>query len=251
VQGRIIKNKESKIPIIGKIKIGQKNEKGYPESLDYFIASGNYKNYFDEAFGQKPTNIEIMFMSDDFSQSCYERFELRQGAKLFAWGDGQDFKVYDETAEDYLDYNMDEHKDLIKGLNAKVKSDWNTVLCMTFLIPAIHGVFGAWTLTTKGKKSSIPQILGSYDMVQKAAGSVIGIPFDLQVKKVVSNKPESKSKFPVIQLVANVSQGHLEKVRNFIDNKKDFVGFLTEQKIDDLVTNKISKQIEYDTKEQA
>lgn len=247
MQGRIVTGKETRTSrdFIGRIKIGQKNEKGYPESLDYFIATGTYKSYFDEAFGERPTSIEIMFVSDDFAQSCYERFELRQGAKLYAFGDGVDFRVYDEKTDDYIDMNMTEHKDIIKNLHVKIISKWEQTLNLTFLIPAIHGVFGKWNLTTKGIKSSVPALLKSFEDVQKIAGSVIGIPFDLQVKKVISNKPGSKSKFPVLQLVANVSTGHLEKIRNFIDNKNDFIGLLTEQKIDDITTGKIMNQIEF------
>lgn len=250
MQGRIINGKESRNTsrdFIGKIKIGQKNERGLPESLDYFIATGSYKSYFDESFGQKPTSIEIMFISDDFTQSCYERFELRQGAKLYAWGDGQDFRVYDEKEDDWIDMNMTDHKDFIKNLHTKIKSKWEQTLSLTFLIPAIRGVFGKWNLTTKGVKSSVPALLKSFEDVQKIAGSVIGIPFDLQVKKVVSNKPGSKSKFPVLQLVANVSTGHLEKVRNFIDNRNDFIGLLTEEKIDDIAMNKVAIMIENKT----
>jgi hypothetical protein len=240
-----IQSREAKLPLIGKIKIGQKNEKGYPESLDYFLASGNYQQYFNEAFGEKPTSIEIMFLSNEFSQACWERFELRKGAKLYSYGDGSEFKVYDEAKDDYVDMTMEKDSAFIKELHKKIESKWDTVLTLTFLIPAIRGVFGAWQLTTKGEKSSIPGLLGAFQMVQNMAGSVIGIPFDLQIKKVVSNKPNSKNKFPVLQLIPNVSQGHLEKIRQFINNKNEFLGLLTENKIDDIAMNSISKSIEY------
>ena len=236
-----IKSREARLPLIGKIKVGRMTEKGFPESLDYFIATGNYEQYFNEAFKEKPTSIEIMFLSNDFNQACWERYELRKGAKLYAYGDGNDFKVYDEKKDDYIDMNIEKDSDIIKNLHIKLSSKWETVLSLTFLIPAIKGVFGAWQFTTKGEKSSIPQIAGAYKMVQDMAGSVIGIPFDLQVKKVVSNKPNSKNKFTVIQLIANVSQGHLEKVRQFISNKNEFIGLLTENKIDDIAMDLVNE----------
>ena len=140
---------------------------------------------------------------------------------------------------------MSSNADLIKSLHTKVKGKWESVLYLNFLIPAIRGVFGIWQLTTKGDKSSIPTILGAFQMVKQMARSVVGIPFDLQVKKVISNKPGSKSKFPVISLIPNVSQGHLDKVRQFISDKNEFVGLLTENKIDDIAMNEVSKQVEY------
>ena len=239
------KNREVKMPVIGKIKVGRKNEKGHPESLDYFSASGNYQKYFDEAFGEKPQSIEIMFLDNDFSQSCNERYELRQGAKLYAYGDGEIFQVYDEQKDDYITKTMEKDGEFIKALHAKLKGKWESVLHMSFLIPAIKGVFGVWQLTTKGEKSSIPTILGAFQLVQNMAGSVVGIPFDLQVKKVVSNKPNSKNKFPVITLIPNVSQGHMEKVKNYIAGKNEFMGLLTENKIDDIAMNEVAKQVEY------
>lgn len=238
-------NKTVKFPIIGKIKIGRKNDRGLPESLDYFVAAGNYENYFIDAFGDKPTSIEIMFLSDNLEDSCNERFELRQGAKLYAYGDGESFQVYDEQKDDYLERNMTKDADFIKALHTKVKGKWETVLHMSFLIPAIKGVFGVWQLSTKGEKSSIPTIQGAFQLVKSMAGRVIGIPFDLQVKKVTSNKPNSKSKFPVINLIPNVSSGHMEKVKQFISGNTDFIGLLTENKIDDIAMNEVAKGIEY------
>lgn len=247
------KNREVKMPIIGKIKIGQKktivNKKGekvdIPESLDYFTASGNYENYFNKAYPDKPTSIEIMFLNDEFEQSCNERYELRQGAKLYAWGDGEIFQVYDEKKDDYIEMTMEKNAETIKTLHTKLKSKWESVLHMSFLIPAISGVFGVWQLTTKGDKSSIPTILGAFQFVQKMAGTVVGIPFDLQVKKVVSNKPGSKNKFPVINLIPNVSQPHMERIKNYILPNRQFIGLLTENKIDDLAMEIESKQIDY------
>lgn len=240
------KNRKVRMPIIGKIKTGQKNADGYPEGLDYFIATGNYQNYFNEAFGEKPTSLEIIFLSNDFSQSCNERYELRQGAKLYAYGDGQSFQVYDEKADDYIEMTTEKDSEFIKSLHKKIKSEWESVLHLSFLLPRIKSVFGVWQLTTKGEKSSIPTILGAFQFVQNMAGTVVGIPFDLQIKKVVSNKPNSKHRFPVLNLIPNVSSGHMEKVRQFISNKNDFIGLLTEDKIDDLAMDTVSKQIEYE-----
>lgn len=248
MKGTIIRDveEEIRIPIIGKIKIGQKTETGGTQSLDHFRAAGDYAHYFHEAYGERPTSIIIMFLSDDYSKSCYERYELRKGPKLYAYGDGKDFRVYNEERDEYVNMSKDDAKDrdILAGLHRKLNSKWEVVLDLKFIIPAISGVFGIWSLSTKGEKSSIPAIKGAFAAVHKFAGRVTGIPFDLSVKKVVSNKPESKSKYPVIQLVPNVSQGHLEKVRDYISNR-DFIGLLTEEKIDEMAMDNAIGKIEY------
>jgi len=244
MQGIIPDSKKQNRPI-GQIKIGQKDARGIPQSLDYFIATGQYENYFKKAFGEKPNAIEIMFCSDNFFESFYERFELWNGAKRFAYGDGTEFKVYDEKTDKYIDMNMNEHKDIITGLHKKAGKDWDTILSITFLIPRIKGVWGLWRLNTKGKESSIPAMKKAFMDMQEMAGTVIGIPFDLHVKKAISYKPGSKNKYPVLQLTPNISQEHVEKVRQFISNKNEFVGLLTENKIDDIAMSEVAKQVEY------
>ena len=53
------------LPRVGKIRIGVKNAKGYPQSLDYFIATGKYAGLFLQAYGEKPQIIQIVFPDDD------------------------------------------------------------------------------------------------------------------------------------------------------------------------------------------
>lgn len=242
-----IQTNESKIKPIGLIKIGRKKEitkNGktieIPESLDFFIATGQFQNYFTEAYPNKPNKIEITFGSNNFFDSFYERFELWSGSKRYSYGDGQDFKVYEEKTDEWLDKNMTDDKEFLSDLHKKIGSQWSVILSLTFLIPTIRGVWGFWRLNTKGNKSSIPAMKSAFMLAQEFAGTVIGVPFDLSVEKVVSHKPGSKSKFPVLQLTPNVSQGHLERIRQFIKDKNEFVGLLTESKIDSL-----TNQIEY------
>jgi hypothetical protein len=235
MQGRIKRDIESvRIPIIGRIKCGVKDDRGIPKSLDYFIAEGNYKAMFDREFGEKPTNIKIVFLSDDITETCNERLEIRKGAKLFAFGDGKDFKVWAKDIEDYKDFSITEHPKIMEMCEQKAENKWQTVLTLRFLIPKISGVFGVWQLTTKGVESSIPQIVSVYDKVKSIAGTVMNIPFDLSIEKVKSQKPESKNLFPVIRLIPNVSQESLEVVRNFIESNKPVQGLLTDERIQEL-----------------
>jgi hypothetical protein len=189
-------------------------------------------------FGEKPQSIPIMFFSDDPNDACRERYELREGKKLLAFGDGETFKVFDEKESDYIDYDMSRPDDekYIKGLiKTHQKSKWTTTLTLFFIIPDIKQVFGQWSFSTRGVKSTIPEIVGTFDTLKQIAGTVQGIPMDLMVEKVTSQKPGSKSSFPVVKIVPNISFGHLEKVRKFLgDSREKFLGLLTEEKINGL-----------------
>jgi hypothetical protein len=233
VKGRIARETRlARVPIIGKVRAGIKDDRGLPKSTDYFLPDGPYSDYFTKVFGKNPKSIEVMFISNDYTQSCNERFEIRQGAKLFADGDGETFRVWDEKAQDYGEYTKAVHPDIMRRIAVKLQAEWINILTLTFIIPRITGVFGAWQLTTRGEKSSIPQIISAFDTVQDMAGTIINIPFDLQIEKVTSQRPGSKSSFPVIKLIPNVSQGHLEKVRLFYDSGVRVHGLLTEDRID-------------------
>jgi hypothetical protein len=252
MNGRIKREVENiRIPIIGKIKCGMKNDKGLPQSLDYFIADGNYKAMFNKEFGEKPKNIEIIFLSDNFEDVCNERMEIRQGTKLFAWGDGETFEVYSKAIDDYSTFTIKERPKLLEECEQRSGGKWDATLTLRFLIPRIRGVFGVWQLTTKGENSSIPQIVSVFDKVKQIAGTVMNIPFDLSVDKVKSQKPESKSSFPVIRLIPNISQESLDTVRNFIESGKTFHGLLTDDRIEALksipvIPENIEKAIEAD-----
>ena len=73
-----------------------------------------------------------------------------------------------------------------------------------------------------------------FDAIKDYAGTVINIPFDLSVEKVISQKPGQKHAYPVISLVPNISQESLEKIRNFLNIDSIKYGLLTEDRIDSL-----------------
>lgn len=222
-----IKRKEkpanhSPLPVIGKLKVGElvtRNGKTYPTTLDYFRATGKYAEKFREQYGEKPSNIQIIFVSDDIGSICSERYELRDNkGALFAYGDGETFHIWSHKDEEYHKVSIEEHPDVkeIALKRSKSQKGWEVVLTIRFIIPKITGVAGMWQLSTKGKESSVPQIIESFDFVQEQAGTVINIPFDLEVEKVKSQKPGTKSVFPVIRLIPNIGKENMQVVKNYL-----------------------------------
>jgi len=236
-QSRIIRKNGgqsiSRLPLIGNIRIGEKRQssagKEYPVSLDYFKATGDYAGKFYEVYEEKPNKVQIVFVSDDDFQSCYEEWDGRDGeGRRAGYGDGETYwlwngKEYAETSD----------KEKVKRISQEKGIKWKPVLTLHFIIPAIRGVFGCWKFSTSGDKSSMIAIREMYDEIKAQAGTVVNIPFDLTVKKVKGNKPGDKSVFPVVNLVPNISSENMEQLRGFMEAGMDMkrIGMITEQKL--------------------
>lgn len=212
--GRIYRPEQGvtmELPEVGRLHIGKKQmgDKGreFPVSVDYFIPSGKYADLFVAALGEKPSTIQVIFPSDNPELVCNERFEYRDNSgALVARGDGRIFEIWD--GQRYAPYSVDKYPDIwdqiIRNNPTKRGADnWDIVLTLRFIIPAVRGIVGVWQFSTKGKASSVRNIRESFDGVQALRGTVTNTVFDLSVKFAKSNKPGNNSRYPVVSLVAN------------------------------------------------
>lgn len=199
------------LPEIGRLHIGKKqatqNGREYPVSVDYFIPSGKYAGMFTAALGEKPQTIQVIFPDDAPEKVCNERYEYRddKGA-LVARGDGQTFEIW--NGERYAPYSVDAYPDIMAQIerNNPTKrgaENWDIVLTLRFIVPAVRGIVGVWQFSTKGKASSVKNIRESFDGVRLMRGTVTQTVFDLSVQFAKSNKPGVNSRYPVVSLVAN------------------------------------------------
>lgn len=225
MKGRIQRtNIEAKLslPRVGLIKTGFKNQKGFPQSTDYFIPTGKYSAYFSAAYGEKPNLIQIVFIEDDPLSICQERFEYRDTeGRLQASGDGESFEVWNPKAGRngaYETFSIEEHPTLMERIQTKIpnKKGWEVILTLKFIIPKISGILGYWQFSTKGEASSIPQIRDTFDLVMRERGFIRGIIFDLNVSFATSQKPGITSRYPVVSLVPNHSEQNLSLVKNHL-----------------------------------
>lgn len=216
--GRIYRPEQAngilELPEIGRLHIGKKqagqNGREYPVSVDYFIPSGKYATMFTAALGDKPQTIQIIFPDDSPEKVCNERYEFRddKGA-LVARGDGRTFEIWD--GKRYVPYSVDAYPDIMDQIakNNPTKrgaDNWDIVLTLRFIIPAVRGIVGVWQFSTKGKASSVRNIRESFDGVRMMRGTVTQTVFDLSVQFAKSNKPGVSSRYPVVSLVANDSR---------------------------------------------
>ena len=256
MNGRIKRTEKiNKLSIIGKIKIGEKvinqNGKSYPRSLDYFKADGEHKSKFEKAYPGKPTCIQIIFPSDDSKEVCNERYEIWKGTNIYGYGDGETFHVWSEEKNKYKQQVVADKDEFFQKTEQEInrgikdyKIQWKCVLTLRFLLLEIKGILGAWELTTRGPASSIPNIVGVFDMVKELGGTVTRMIFDLQVKMVNSHKMGEQKKYPVLSLVPNMSAENLTKLKSFIGNS-ELPFIITEEVLKDLE----NKQIEYNENE--
>ena len=211
MDGRIYRPEQGaamlELPEIGRLHIGMKNDRGLPQSIDWFRPTGKYAGLFTQALGDKPQTITVIFPSDNPEIVCNERFEYRddKGA-LVARGDGRIFEVW--NGKIYAPYSALEYPNIMDQITAKNPTkkgadNWDVVLTLRFIIPAVRGVVGVWQFSTKGKASSVKNIRESFDAVQMIRGTVTQTAFDLSVQFAKSNKPGVSSRYPVVSLVAN------------------------------------------------
>lgn len=210
------------LPEIGRLHIGRKqagqNGREFPVSVDYFIPAGKYAGMFTAALGDKPSTIQVVFPSDDAGKVCNERYEYRDNAgALVARGDGRVFEVWDGAK--YAPYSADDYPDIMDRIAAshptrRGPDNWDVVLTLRFIVPAVRGIVGVWQFSTKGRASSVRNIRESFDGVQWMRGTVTRTVFDLSVQFAKSNKPGVNSRYPVVTLVANDTR--IEEIRQAI-----------------------------------
>lgn len=188
----------------------------YPMSTDFFVPQGDYATLFGEKYGEKPSQLTIMFYSDREVDCCDERWEIRtHEGKLYAYGDGETFYVYSKEHQNYSLCRTKEndpqimdkiatylHKNLTENQKKAVK--WHQVLYLRFFI-ADFPVLGYWQFYTRAAKTSIPAIRETFDRIKESVGTVQGIPFLLTVTKHKSNRPDSTDQYPIVKLIPKLS----------------------------------------------
>ena len=212
------------LPRVGFVKVGLKevgkNGKEYPKSVDYFIPTGKYAGLFTQAYGKKPQTIQIVFPDNDPEKVCNEMYEYRDDdGRRIAYGDGETFFVW--NGKQYCQYSINDYPNLMAGVEEKHPNrsvmngggGWISTLTVTFIIPLVRGVAGVWQFITKGTASTIPNIRDTFDTMLKERGFVKGIVWDMNVQFAVSQKPGNRSRYPVVSIVPNESEGNLFKVK--------------------------------------
>lgn len=155
---------------------------------------------------------------------CNERFEYRdRQGKLFASGDGKDFKVWVEKEKKYKWFSVDDQPFIMEEVDRKVNNGkgWDVILTLKFILPKVKDIAGYWQYSTKGTASTIPAIRDTFDAMIAHRGFVKGIIFDLNVEFAKSQKPGTPSRYPVVTMVPNQSQENIDAVNKSLLSVKN------------------------------
>lgn len=215
------------LPRVGFVKVGLKekgkNGKEYPKSVDYFIPTGKYAGLFTQAYGERPQTIQIVFPDDDPTKVCNEMYEYRDDdGRRVAYGDGETFFVWDGQKYELL--SIKDYPNLMAGVSKRYPNKavqnggdgWQVTLTITFIAPLVRGIAGVWQFISKGTSTTIPNIRDTFDAMLQERGFVKGIVWDMNVQFAVSQKPGDRSRYPVVTIVPNESEGNLRKVKEAI-----------------------------------
>lgn len=236
--GRIHRERESHLPLprIGKVRIGikaksERTGNEYPKAVDYFVPTGKYESMVRKVYGEKPQTLQIIFIDDDPALSCCEEYEYRDNkGALFARGDGKTFSVWSEKDSQYVAISIDDMPDVMQKVEEKCPSEtgWKVTLTLRFILPKVKGIAGYWEFSTKADASTIPNVRNAFDAVLDNRGFVRGVIFDLNVEMHKSNKPGSKSTYPVVSLVPNHSEENVQAVQGALYDGADKTLLLNE-----------------------
>lgn len=243
-----ISTHQTGMSVIGKIKVGMKKPgSNYPMSLDYFRFTSPTKDYEKRALEMygKPNSLRVTFMSDNDENNCCQRMELRDnGGRLVAHTDLE--TIYVSKPEGFLPIPPSTvalkggFQKCIELYEKSYKSKFIEVLYLRVVLLDFP-VFGQWEIYTKGKASTIKNIIGNYDTTKGLAGRVKGIPFNLTVTKVKSNRDLGKTKngqpivrhYPVIGLHPDLGVEAQEQIMQLGSSLR---GLITNNKIEKLTT---------------
>lgn len=205
-----------RLPRLGKIRLGVKIENAegipYPSPTDYFVCPDEVK----KVFGEKPSELRIMFPTDDESQwaSQYLRCYSETG-NLICRGDGETALAKVET----INRETSSRDEVIsKLLEMPCNPDrcpchqqgyCRRVMNLQFLLPDCPG-FGVYQLDTSSFYS-IVNVNSSLELIRGICGRLAMIPLSLKlVEQEV--QPEGKKKIVrVLSLTAPYSVAEIQR----------------------------------------
>lgn len=214
--------------VIGKIQVGEKKANAnFPNSLDYFVANSPYESAFKAAYGDKPTQIEIMFTKDE--RNIDEVLQLTFNGKPAI--------IFETRAANFLAVASKQNaryfltpKGIIAAITEKFMfcwvgetwqqfaipniAGWPELVCkhsliLRFRIPKITLIDGLWEYRTGAVSSREPIKATLLEAQEQYWEWIDRIPFDMNVR--ISHGNAMDKKYPVVNIVMNLNKAeHLQ-----------------------------------------
>jgi len=200
------KNRMIRLPRIGTIKIGEKDEKNNPKGLDHFIINSDYaekviavyhRKELDESnkpTGRKlpPNILKIAFPYNDIELNLDEMYRWYGQSGIKCTGNGETFSRFVDVAEpDGCPCHLAEPPE-------GQKQQCFISMRMSFMVLGI-GVTGIWQFSSKSVYS-MSSVRSAMLMVKENTGHLAGIPFYMRVEMQKSAVAGNPHVFPVVSV---------------------------------------------------
>jgi len=233
-----------RLPRLGVIALGVKDERGVPHAVDYFVCPPEVQ----EVYGPQPRALDVMFPSEDLAvifPCSYQRWTDQFGlvcrgdgrmanlSSIYAVRFGEEYGIaYDPEQDRFIDARTGEVLPLGMGASGKSfvriscpgrqcgfveKGKCRPVGRLSFLLPKVPGVLGVYQITTSSVNSYL-NIVGGLATLRNLLGRVSFVPVRLRVRveeahPVVGSgqeKRQVKTVVPVLYL--DMGEWTLERV---------------------------------------
>ncbi|MGI9951944.1 hypothetical protein V3F56_06215 [Moorellaceae bacterium AZ2] len=216
-----------RIPRLGTIALGEKDDRGTPRAVDYFVVPPEVQ----EVYGPQPRELDIVLPSDDleavfpaylkrygdqFGLICRGDGEIATVNELYAKSSGMEYGIADRDGQ-FVDAATGEalavekagdkgwvriacpYKNCQHYINKKCRE----VAVLSVLLPRVPGVLGAYSIDT-GSFNSYINIRNSLLILKQMLGRISFIPLKLKVRvqevHPEVNGKQIKRKVPVMYI---------------------------------------------------
>jgi len=196
----------NRLPRLGKIRLGEKSDKGYPTKTDHFVCPAEVQ----EVFGAEPTELRIMFPSEDNEQWASQWYRCySQTRGLICKGNGEqatalvDVKTGEIASKESNTTELREVSCDPETCEHYQQKRCRRVMNLQFLIPEVPGL-GIWQLDTTSFHS-IVSVNSCIRLIKMTCGRISGIPLTLVLEPREVQPGGKKQKVWTLTIRANVS----------------------------------------------
>lgn len=195
-----------RIPRLGKIAMGVKDDRGIPKAVDYFVVPPEVQ----EVYGSQPKELDILIPNEDidsFFPAYLKRYAGKTG--LICKGDGQTATIPADYAQAFgQEYGIlfrdgkfylketGELLDIVKGKGDRAfisfpctykhcpfykQKKCTEVAVLNIILPKVPGILGVYSLDT-GSFNSYTNIRNSLKILKRMFGRISFIPLKLKIR---------------------------------------------------------------------
>lgn len=140
----------------------------------------------------------VLLRKEDFDNEQVNPIRVRKGKD----GSEQKCKLYGDNIADLMEKLR--VKAQSKATSSSYEAAYKEMLTLRFRI-TISGLYGLFEFNTKSI-TSISQIVAMFDEVMEKNGTVVGVPFALQVNKVKTARAAKANRYTVVNLIPIITK---------------------------------------------